>query len=171
MLITTTRSDHLCGMKKISVLCILIFTLIFPAGGCFDLKEAYTLADATSLICLRFTPFAVLVMLLVFLAIIPICVYLGKLTAPFRGKESFEKKEVKFIIRNGSLYTGDIRLDVEWDKTDHSILVDNAYLYKPFKHQKGTVVTKFAGIIEEPFADDFMGFLRENNVEGIRNVV
>lgn len=124
-----------------------------------------------SLICLRFTPFAVLVMLLVFLAIIPICVYLGKLTAPFRGKESFEKKEVKFIIRDGSLYTGDIRLDVEWDKTDHSILVDNAYLYKPFKHQKGTVVTKFAGIIEEPFADDFMGFLRENNVEGIRNVV
>jgi hypothetical protein len=124
-----------------------------------------------SLICLRFTPFAVLVMLLVFLAIIPICVYLGKLTAPFRGKESFEKKEVKFIIRDGSLYTGDIRLDVEWDKTDHSILVDNAYLYKPFKHQKGTVVTRFAGIIEEPFADDFMGFLRENNVEGIRNVV
>ena len=124
-----------------------------------------------SLICLRFTPFAVLVMLLVFLAIIPICVYLGKLTAPFRGKESFEKKEVKFIIRDGSLYTGDIRLDVEWDKTDHSILVDNAYLYKPIKHQKGTVVTKFAGIIEEPFADDFMGFLRENNVEGIRNVV
>ena len=118
-----------------------------------------------SLICLRFTPFAVLVMLLVFLAIIPICVYLGKLTAPFRGKESFEKKEVKFIIRDGSLYTGDIRLDVEWDETDHSILVDNAYLYKPFKHQKGTVVTRFAGIIKEPFADDFMGFLRENNVE------
>ena len=124
-----------------------------------------------SLICLRFTPFAVLVMLLVFLAIIPIRVYLGKLTAPFRGKESFEKKEVKFIIRDGSLYTGDTRLDVEWDETDHSILVDNAYLYKPFKHQKGTVVTRFAGIIEEPFADDFMGFLRENNVEGIRNVV
>lgn len=48
MLITTTRSDHLCGMKKISVLCTLIFTLIFPAGGCFYLKDAYTLADATT---------------------------------------------------------------------------------------------------------------------------
>jgi len=33
------------------------------------------------------------------------------------------------------------------------------------KHQKGTVVTRFAGIIEEPFADDFMRFLKENEVE------
>jgi len=118
-----------------------------------------------SLICLRFTPFAVLVMLLVFIAIIPICVYLGKLTAPFRGKESFEKKKVIFNVKDGRLYTDEIELDIEWDETDHSVLVDNAYLYKPFKHQKGTVVTKFAGIIEEPFADDFMRFLKENEVE------
>ncbi len=118
-----------------------------------------------SLICLRFTPFAVIVMLLVFLAIIPICVYLGKLTAPFRGKESFEKKEVIFTVKGEKLYTDKIELGAEWDETDHSILVDNAYLYKPFKHQKGTVVTRFAGIIEEPFADDFMRFLKENDVE------
>ena len=112
-----------------------------------------------SLICLRFTPFAVLVMLLVFIAIIPICVYWGKLTAPFRGKESFEKKEVIFTVKDGRLYTDEIELDIEWDETD------NAYLYKPFKHQSGTVVTRFAGIIEEPFADDFMRFLEENEVE------
>ncbi len=118
-----------------------------------------------SLICLRFTPFAVLVMLLVFIAIIPICVYLGKLTAPFRGKESFEKKEVLFAVKGKKLYTDKIELEVEWDETDHSVFVDNAYLYKPFKHQKGTVVTRFAGIIEEPFADDFMRFLKENDVE------
>ena len=118
-----------------------------------------------SLICLRFTPFAVLVMLLVFLAIIPICVYLGRLTAPFRGKESFEKKEVLFTVKGKKLYTDEIELEVEWDETDHSILVDNTYLYKPFKYQKGTVVTRFAGIIEEPFADDFMSFLKENEVE------
>ena len=118
-----------------------------------------------SLICLRFTPFAVLVMLLVFIAIIPICVYLGKLTAPFRGKESFEKKEVICNVKDGRLYTDEIELDIEWDETNHSVLVDNAYLYKPFKHQKGTVVTRFAGIIEEPFADDFMRFLKEDEVE------
>ena len=118
-----------------------------------------------SLICLRFTPFAALVMLLVFLAIIPICVYLGRLTTPFRGKESFEKKEVLFTVKGKKLYTDEIELEVEWDETDHSILVDNTYLYKPFKHQKGTVVTRFAGIIEEPFADDFMSFLKENEVE------
>lgn len=58
-----------------------------------------------------------------------------------------------------------IELEVEWDETDHAVFVDNAYLYKPFKHQKGTVVTRFAGIIEEPFADDFMRFLKENEVE------
>lgn len=63
------------------------------------------------------------------------------------------------------LYTNKIELEVEWDETDHSVFVDNAYLYKPFKHQKGTVVTRFAGIIEEPFADDFMSFLKENEVE------
>ena len=107
-----------------------------------------------SLICLRFTPFAVLVMLLVFIAIIPICVYLGKLTAPFRGKESFEKKEVIFNVKDGRLYTDEIELEIEWDETNHS-----------FKHQKGTVVTRFAGIIEEPFADDFMRFLKEDEVE------
>lgn len=118
-----------------------------------------------SLICLRFTQFAVPVMLLVFIAIIPICVYFGKLTAPFRGKESFEKKEVLFAVKGKKLYTDKIELEVEWDETDHSVFVDNAYLYKPFKHQKGTVVTRFAGIIEEPFADDFMRFLKENEVE------
>lgn len=45
-----------------------------------------------SLICLRFTQFAVPVMLLVFIAIIPICVYIGKLTAPFRGERVFREK-------------------------------------------------------------------------------
>jgi hypothetical protein len=104
-------------------------------------------------------------MLILFFAIIPICVYLGKLTAPFRGKESFEKKEVIFTVKGEKLYTDKIELEVEWDETDHSVFVDNAYLYKPFKHQKGTVVTRFAGIIEEPFADDFMRFLKENEVE------
>ncbi|MCR5109147.1 MAG: hypothetical protein K6B28_13415, partial [Lachnospiraceae bacterium] len=70
-----------------------------------------------------------------------------------------------FNVKDGRLYTDEIELDIEWDETNHSVLVDNAYLYKPFKHQKGTVVTRFAGIIEEPFADYFMRFLKENEVE------
>lgn len=35
----------------------------------------------------------------------------------------------------------------------------------PVTDFKGKVVTRFAGIIEEPFADDFMRFLKENEVE------
>ena len=148
---TTVKVRKIMGFKDIRIGLILL--LLWPV------------LMIASLICLRFTPYAVLVMLLVFLAIIPICVYLGKLTAPFRGKESFEKKEVIFTVKGEKLCTDKIELEVEWNETDHSILVDHAYLYKPFKHQKGTVVTRFAGIIEEPFADDFMGFLRENDVE------
>lgn len=117
-----------------------------------------------SLIVLRFTPFAVIGLLLVFVAIIPISIYFYKLTIPFRGKESFEKKEVVFTAKDGRLYTDEIKLDVEWDETDHSVLVDNVHLVKPFRHQKGTVVTRFVGIIEEPFADDFMSFLMENEI-------
>ncbi len=149
---TTVKARKIMGFKDIRK--GLIPLLLWPV-----------LMIASLIIGVRVTPFALLVMLILFFAIIPICVYLGRLTAPFRGKESFEKKEVLFTVKDGRLYTGEIELEVEWDETDHSILVDNTYLYKPFKYQKGTVVTRFAGIIEEPLADDFMSFLKENEVE------
>ena len=149
---TTVKVRKIMGFKNIRK--GLIPLLLWPV-----------LMIASLIIGVRVTPFALLVMLILFFAIIPICVYLGKLTAPFRGKESFEKKEVIFTVKGEKLYTDKIELEVEWDETDHSVFVDNAYLYKPFKHQKGTVVTRFAGIIEEPFADDFMRFLKENEVE------
>lgn len=149
---TTVKVRKIMGFKDIRK--GLIPLLLWPV-----------LMIASLIIGVRVTPFALLVMLILFFAIIPICVYLGKLTAPFRGKESFEKKEVIFTVKGEKLYTDKIELEVEWDETDHSVFVDNAYLYKPFKHQKGTVVTRFAGIIEEPFADDFMSFLKENEVE------
>jgi len=149
---TTVKVRKIMGFKDIRK--GLIPLLLWPV-----------LMIASLIIGVRVTPFALLVMLILFFAIIPICVYLGKLTAPFRGKESFEKKEVIFNVKDGRLYTDEIELDIEWDETNHSVLVDNAYLYKPFKHQKGTVVTRFAGIIEEPFADDFMRFLKEDEVE------
>ncbi len=117
------------------------------------------------IIGVKVTPFALIVMMILFLAIIPIAICLNKLTSPFRGKDSFEKKEVMFAVKDGDPYTGEIKLDVEWDETDHTVLVDNTYLYKPFKNQSGTVVTRFAGVIEEPFADGFMRFLKENCVE------
>lgn len=149
---TTVKVRKIMGIKDIRK--GLIPLLLWPV-----------LMIASLIIGVRVTPFALLVMLILFFAIIPICVYLGKLTAPFRGKESFEKKEVIFTVKGEKLYTDKIELEVEWDETDHSVFVDNAYLYKPFKHQKGTVVTRFAGIIEEPFADGFMSFLKENEVE------
>ena len=149
---TTVKVRKIMGFKDIRK--GLIPLLLWPV-----------LMIASLIIGVRVTPFALLVMLILFFAIIPICVYLGKLTAPFRGKESFEKKEVIFTVKGEKLYTDKIELEVEWDETDHSVFVDNAYLYKPFKHQKGTVVTRFAGIIEEPFADGFMSFLKENEVE------
>jgi len=149
---TTVKVRKIMGFKDIRK--GLIPLLLWPV-----------LMIASLIIGVRVTPFALLVMLILFFAIIPICVYLGKLTAPFRGKESFEKKEVIFTVKGEKLYTDKIELEVEWDETDHSVFVDNTYLYKPFKHQKGTVVTRFAGIIEEPFADDFMSFLKENEVE------
>lgn len=149
---TTVKVRKIMGFKDIRK--GLIPLLLWPV-----------LMIASLIIGVRVTPFALLVMLILFFAIIPICVYLGKLTAPFRGKESFEKKEVIFTVKGEKLYTDKIELEVEWDETDHSVFVDNAYLYKPFKHQKGTVVTRFAGIIEEPFADSFMSFLKENEVE------
>jgi hypothetical protein len=149
---TTVKVRKIMGFKNIRK--GLIPLLLWPV-----------LMIASLIIGVRVTPFALLVMLILFFAIIPIYVYLGKLTAPFRGKESFEKKEVIFTVKGEKLYTDKIELEVEWDETDHSVFVDNAYLYKPFKHQKGTVVTRFAGIIEEPFADDFMSFLKENEVE------
>lgn len=149
---TTVKVRKIMGFKDIRK--GLIPLLLWPV-----------LMIASLIIGVRVTPFALLVMLILFFAIIPICVYLGKLTAPFRGKESFEKKEVIFTVKGEKLYTDKIELEVEWDETDHSVFVDNAYLYKPFKHQKGTVVTRFAGIIEEPFAEGFMSFLKENEVE------
>lgn len=78
------------------------------------------LVISSLIIGVRVTPFALIVMILLFFAIIPIVIYLNKLTAHFRGKEAFEKKEVLFTAKDGKLYTGEIMLDVEWDETDHS---------------------------------------------------
>lgn len=123
------------------------------------------LVIASLIIGVKVTPFALIVMMLLFLAIIPIAIYFGKLTAPFRGTASFDRKEVVFIVNEGKLYTDGIELDAEWDEADHTVTVDSVYLYKPFKHRPGAVVTRFAGVVEEPFATDFVRFLKENGVE------
>lgn len=120
---------------------------------------------ASLIIGVKVTPFALIVMMLLFLAIIPIAIYLRKLTAPFRGTASFDRKEVVFTVNEGKLYTDGIELDAEWYETDHTVTVYSIYLYKPFKHRPGAVVTRFAGVVEEPFATDFVRFLKENGVE------
>lgn len=149
---TTVNVRKIMGFKDIRKGLILL--LMWPL-----------LMIVSLIIGVKVTPFALIVMIILFFTIIPITIYFNKLTAPFRGRDSFEKKEVVFTVKEGKLYTDGIELDVEWDETDRSFVVDNVYLYKTFKHQSGTVVTRFAGVIEEPFSEHLMRFLKENKVE------
>lgn len=132
--------------------------------GCIPLIWAF-LVLASLIIGVKVTYFALIVMFLLFIGVIPMFIILRKLSEPFRGAESFEIKEVTFHVEEGILYTDDIKLDAYLDEEDGSIHVENMYNYISFRHKTDTIVVRFIGIVERPYADDFLLFLKNNNVE------
>ena len=103
----------------------------------------------------RVTYYAIPVMFIIFLSIIPITIYLSKKTAPYRGKNAYTQKQVYFHVKDGELYTDDIKLDPEWNPVDMVITLEGMY----------PNAVKFEGFIEAPYTESFIEFLKEQNVE------
>ena len=103
----------------------------------------------------KVTYYALPVMFLLFLTIIPITIYISKKSAPFRGRQAYTQKQVSFYIKDRELYTDDIRLYPEWDPIDKVITIEST----------DTNAVRFQGFIEEPYTEGFIGFLREQHIE------
>lgn len=112
----------------------------------------------------KVTPYALLVMFILFLAVIPMLIYLRRASAPFRGEQSFENKQVTFRAVDKTLYVDDIKLDVTWNDWDESISVENISVYRGVKYKTETYSAKFIGLVEKPYAEGFMTFLKEHDV-------
>lgn len=103
----------------------------------------------------RVTYYAIPVMFILFLSIIPITIYLSKKTAPYRGKNAYTKKQLSFHVKDGELYTDDIKLNPEWNPVDKVITLEGMY----------PNAVRFEGFIEAPYTEGFIEFLKEQNAE------
>lgn len=57
------------------------------------------------------------VMVIIFFSIIPICIYIHKITDEFRGEKSFITKQVTFKTINGELYVENMKMNIKQDKS------------------------------------------------------
>ena len=114
----------------------------------------------TSLILgVKVSSFFILVMIFLFLSIIPISIYISKLSAPLRGKDAFQNKKVTFHVKDGSLYTDDIILDVFFDSEENRVEISDAGRVRDTHDLR----IRFFGYIEEPNIEGFMDFLKEQD--------
>ena len=117
------------------------------------------------IIGVKVTPLALIAMILLFIAVIPMIIILMKASEPFKGPNSFETQEVTFQVFDGELYLDNLKLDVDWDDVDGSLYLQNTSVIVHPKYKTKTYVTKFSGFVEQPYANDFLNFLKSHNVK------
>lgn len=106
------------------------------------------------------------VMVIIFFSIIPICIYIHKITDEFRGEKSFITKQVTFKTINGELYVENIKMNVKQNKSKTKIYVEDIRRLKTKSGRNtNTYYTTFIGTIEEPYLKDFIKFLDEKGVK------
>ena len=114
-----------------------------------------------SLLLIKYTSFSPLITLIIFLIIIPIFIYEKKYISNFKGKKSFINKEITFTIINNELYVENIKLEVI--KRKNKIYIENIDKYI----NSGIYIKEenILGFIEEPYIDEFIKFLNDNNIK------
>ena len=99
------------------------------------------------------------------LSIIPTIYVLYQRTNEYRGENGFIEKEITFEAKNGNLYVnGNVMNNVKLGKRKKGIYVDDITTIKLMHGQKHQTYT-FVGHIEGPYVDDFITFLKENNIK------
>ena len=115
------------------------------------------------LIFIKVTYFALPFMFIIFFSIIPICYCCFKNTGEFRGEASFINKEVVFHAINGELYINNTRLNVKQNKYTKEIYVDDIMFLKA-PYAGTTPCATFVGIVQEPYVNGFIDFLKKHNI-------
>lgn len=119
----------------------------------------WLIACFATLFMLRTTEFAVLLMGIVFLSIIPITYFMTKkLAKEYKGENGWENKEITFNVINGNLYIDNKIMNVTQNKSQTEIYIEDII--------DGTapLMYTFMGTIEEPYVNDFIKFLKEQSV-------
>ena len=119
---------------------------------------------ATFLVAVKVEPFAIILMFIVFFAIIPIVYCMRKKTAEFRGKESFIYEDVTVHAVGGELYIDDERVNLTYNESKTKIYIDDITTYEG-KYGIQNTWAIFIGIVEEPYLEDFVRFLKEQGVQ------
>lgn len=106
-----------------------------------------------------------------FLSIIPIFIVGYKKSNKYRGENAVFVENVTFEAKDGELFAGDIKLpNISVDRKAHHINVNDVAEVKT--QVKGISISSqkasFIGTIEDPYYDEFMKFLRENEINNFR---
>lgn len=148
---TTVKVRKILQGKPLQTVCILLGLWLFLilASLCF----------------LRVTPYAALVILVLFLSIIPIIIVIRRITKPYSGAQSFQNEEVTFRAVDGVLYKDDVKLDVACGEDDESIYVEDIHVYSGIKYYlTGTYKVSYIGVVEKPYAEGYMKYLKEQGI-------
>ena len=122
------------------------------------------LMDITLFIGIKYTPFALLFMVIIFFSIIPIIFFMRKSTDEFRGEKAFITQEVTFKTIDGELYVKNKKMNVKQNKSKTKIYIDDIRKVRT-KYGRNTSYATFIGTIEEPYLKDFIKFLDEQGVK------
>ncbi len=121
----------------------------------------FFLIMASLIVGIKVTPYALLLMFVLFVGAIPMAVILRKSTDAYRGDKAFENRDVTFTVVDGDLYTGDIVLDVR--RQGSSVVVEHIRIIKG-RYGTKTPMVKFSGVVEPPYAQGFIAFLEEQGI-------
>ena len=134
-----------------------VFKILIPIGIWIGLM-------IIAILMLSKTPLAILFIFAIFLAIIPTILYMNKSMDKYRSEKSFIEKEVTFNINNGNLYVDNKKMNISQDKSKTKIFIDDIDTSRT--RRTGTSIhATFIGVIEEPYYNDFIKFLNENEIK------
>lgn len=108
-----------------------------------------------------------LVFFAVVLTIIPVFIFGYKKSNKYRGDNAYYTEEVTFHVEDGALFAGEIKiLNISFNKKEHSFNVNDVEVKK--SQVKGIPISvpkaSFIGIIEEPYSNEFMKFIKGRGV-------
>lgn len=147
---TTVKVRKILQGKPLRMVCILL--------------GMWLVLTLSSICLLGVTYYAVPVMFVLFLSIIPVMIVIRNMTKPFKGPQSFENKEVTFRAVDGVLYQDDVKIDAAFDEAGESITVNDIRVYSGSRYLSGTYRASFIGIVEKPYMEGFLKFLQEQGI-------
>ncbi len=112
------------------------------------------------ILAISVSEFFLLLLFIVFLSIVPIIFYLLNKSKRLI-KKSFEKKELVFYVQNNNLYTNNLLLDIDYDKYTNTVLISH---FSSIYNHASSNETTFSGVIEAPYVNDFIDFLKRNDI-------